>query len=138
MMHAVHVVSVIVLVGTLVSLRFVVIPSARTLGGETEPQMLGAAMIRVRRITWISLVLAYVSGAFASPLTEITSNPWLLTKAILALVFLIAAVVLIMSPKRRLWLRTVQHRQILLDILLIIALAIISISEFLAYRSLRV
>jgi hypothetical protein len=138
MIQAIHVISVIVLLGTIASLRFVVIPSASSLGAGAEPQMLGAAMIRVRRIVWISLAGVYLTGAFVFPFNEITSNSWLLTKAILAAAFLPGAILLVVSPKRRLWLRTVEHRQMLLNILLLLALAIILISEFMAYQSRRV
>lgn len=138
MIHAIHIVAVIVLLGTIVSLRFVVIPTARSLGGDIEPQLLGAAMIRVRRIVWLCLVVAYLTGILRIPFEEITSNPWALAKVILSAVFLAGALLLIVSPKRRIWLRTLEHRQVLLDVLLLLALAIIVISEFIAYQSRRV
>ena len=138
MMRAIHIISVISLVGTITGLRFVVIPAATTLGGDTEPQMLGAAMIRVRRIVWVSLVLAYLTGVLGFPFEDLASNTWLMLKAVLSGVFLIAALLLVVSPRRRLWLKTLEHRTLLLNILLALALAIILISGFLAYQSPRI
>lgn len=138
MIHAIHIVSVIVLLGSIVSLRFVVIPTARSLGGDIEPQLLGAAMIRVRRIAWLCLLVAYVTGILLLPIGEVTSNPWLLAKTILSAAFLAGALILIVSPKRRIWLRTIEHRQVLLNVLLALGLAIILVSEFIAYQSQRV
>jgi len=132
MVHAIHLISVLVLLGAIVSVRFIVIPSAQTLGGDSATQMLGAAMIRVRRIVWLSLAFSYFSGAFAIPFNEIMSNPYWLLKLGLAAVFLVVAVFFVVSPQRRIWLISLEHRRGLLDILLVLGLAIIALSELLA------
>jgi uncharacterized membrane protein len=120
-----HLISTILLIGTLFALRWIVLPSLEVLTPEQSTLLMGKLMPKARRVIRLSLLVIIASGVYQ---TLKQGRNDLLTAAglfKLALALATAAVVLVLSvsPIRRLSMRLEPHRKRLLDLALFLGIA---------------
>jgi len=120
-----HLISTILLIGTLFAMRWIVLPSLEVLTPEQSTLLMGKLMPKVRRVMRLSLLVLIASGAYLTlkqGRDDLLTPAWLFK---LALALATAAVVLLLSvsPIRRLSMRLQPHRKQLLDLALFLGIA---------------
>ena len=132
MINWLHLISTILLIGTLFALRWVVLPSLEVLTPEQSTLLMGKLMPKARRVLRLSLLVLVTSGVYLGVkkgLNEALTPLWLFQ---LALLLATASVVLLLSvsPARRLSLRVQPRRKQLLDLGLALGITLTLISLF--------
>jgi len=127
-----HLISTILLIGTLFAMRWVVLPSIDILTPEQSTLLMGKLMPKARRVMRFSLLVLIASGVYLSlkeGRDDVLTPAWLL-KLVLALATALVVLLLSVSPTRRLSMRMQPHRKQLLDLALTLGIASTLVSLF--------
>jgi hypothetical protein len=128
---SIHLLALIVLLGTAVALRLIVFPIAGDLSAEEATQFRGEVMLRARRVFWGSLIASWVTGLYLMPWHALGSPGLIHVKLVLSIALTIITGLIAVSPHRRLWLRLRTHQRSLIDALLAIGALTIWLSSYL-------
>ena len=132
MINWLHLISTILLIGTLFAMRWVVLPSIDILTPEQSTLLMGKLMPKARRVMRFSLLVLIASGVYLSlkeGRDDVLTPAWLL-KLVLALATALVVLLLSVSPTRRLSMRMQPHRKQLLDLALTLGIASTLVSLF--------
>jgi uncharacterized membrane protein len=120
-----HLISTILLIGTLFAMRWIVLPSLEVLTPEQSTLLMGKLMPKARRVMRLTLIVVIASGVYLTlkqGRDDLLAPAWLF-KFVLALATAAVVLLLSVSPIRRLSMRLEPHRKRLLDLALFLGIA---------------
>jgi len=120
-----HLISTILLIGTLFAMRWIVLPSLEVLTPEQSTLLMGKLMPKARRVMRFTLLVVIASGVYLTlkqGRDDLLTPAWLF-KFVLALATAAVVLLLSVSPSRRLSIRLEPHRKRLLDLALFLGVA---------------
>jgi hypothetical protein len=129
--NSIHLLAIIVLLGTGLALRLIVFPIASDLSAEEATRFRGEVMLRARPVFWFSLIATWITGLYLVPWHELGSPGVIHLKLVLSIALTIIASLIAVSPHKRLWLKLRSHQHALVDALLAIGALIILLSPYL-------
>ena len=125
MINWLHLISTILLIGTLFAVRWIVLPSLEVLTPEQSTLLMGKLMPKARRVMRLTLIVVIASGVYLTlkqGRDDLLTPAWLF-KFVLALATAAVVLLLSVSPIRRLSIRLEPHRKRLLDLALFLGVA---------------
>ena len=132
MINWLHLISTILLIGTLFAMRWIVLPSLEVLAPEQSTLFMGKLMPKARRVMRLSLLVLITSGVYLSlkeGRDDMLTPAWLF-KLAFAVATALVVLLLSVSPTRRLSMRVQPLRKQLLDLALALGIASTVVSLF--------